>query len=91
MSLALLEAMSTECAIVATECGGTHALTGAGIVVGQDASEPEIVQGLSRALDMVLDDAPLRSELGRAARARVLAEYGPQHRTAAYLRIWSGG
>lgn len=91
MSLALLEAMSTECAIVATECGGTHALTGAGIVVGQDASEPEIVQGLSRALDMVLDDAPLRSEFGRAARARVLAEYGPQHRTAAYLRIWSGG
>ena len=91
MSLALLEAMSSECAIVATECGGTHALTGAGTVVAQDAAEPEIVRRLAQAVDALLAEPQLRLELGSAARARVVAQHRPERTAAAYLRLWSGG
>jgi glycosyltransferase involved in cell wall biosynthesis len=81
--------MATACAIVATDCGGTDVLAGAGIVIPQDGSEQQVVRRIAQAIDSLLDDQQLRGAWGRRARARVVERYTLDHVAAAHLRIWS--
>ncbi len=73
LSVALLEAMSSGLAVVATAVGGTPELvfdgeTGCLVQPGDGA-------GLKQALLSVLQDSQLRERLGRNARSRIQAEY----------------
>ena len=73
LSIALLEAMSTETACIATDAGadGEVLENGAGIVISTEGVTSQL-----RTLLPVLKDQPLlTSELGRRARERVLEKY----------------
>jgi glycosyltransferase involved in cell wall biosynthesis len=67
----LVEAMSTGKAVIATRVGGMPDVVGeAGILV-----VPDNTPALAAAMLKVYRDTSLRSELGKAARARVLERY----------------
>jgi len=69
--LALLEAMSSGVACVASEVGGIPGvLSGAGVLVPSDDEE-----GFVRAMRRLVDDGGARAELGRLARVRVLERH----------------
>jgi glycosyltransferase involved in cell wall biosynthesis len=73
LSLALLEAMSAGCAIVATDAGEHGAvLAGAGLVIPVYPLEP----ALGEAMDRLAADPDTRRRLGDAARLRAVAEHG---------------
>jgi len=65
MSLVLLEAMACGAALVVTDVSGTEAVGDAGVIV-----PPGDPQALAAAIDELLEDAPRRRQLGRAARDR---------------------
>jgi glycosyltransferase involved in cell wall biosynthesis len=65
MSLALLEAMSSGAAIVATDVSGTEAAADAAVIV-----PPEDPTALADGIDSLLRDPVRRRELGHAARER---------------------
>ena len=72
LSLAMLEAMATGCAVVATEVGEDGAaLEGAGMLIPVRPLQP----ALGTALQLLRDDAALRADLGRRARERVEDAY----------------
>jgi glycosyltransferase involved in cell wall biosynthesis len=72
LALSMLEAMSASCAVVATDAGEDGvALGDAGIRIPVVPLEPHLGDALRR----LRDDASLRSELGRRARARVVERY----------------
>jgi glycosyltransferase involved in cell wall biosynthesis len=73
-SNALLEAMATGLPVVATRVGGS-ALVVEDEVTGFVIS-PGDVPGLAAALIRLIEDDALAARLGRAARARVEADYG---------------
>jgi glycosyltransferase involved in cell wall biosynthesis len=67
----LVEAMSTEKAVIATRVGGMPDVVGeAGILVA-----PDNVPALASAMLQVYRDGNLRLQLGKAARTRVLERY----------------
>lgn len=68
MSLVFLEAMACGAAMVVAEVAGSEAVDGAGLVVPRD--DPSALAG---AVERLLGDASLRSELGAAARDRTRA------------------
>lgn len=68
MSLVFLEAMACGAAMVVAEVAGSEAVDGAGLVVPRD--DPS---ALAEAVERLLGDASLRSELGAAARDRTRA------------------
>jgi glycosyltransferase involved in cell wall biosynthesis len=68
MSLVFLEAMACGAAMVVAEVAGSEAVDGAGLVVPRD--DP---LALAEAVERLLGDASLRSELGAAARDRTRA------------------
>jgi glycosyltransferase involved in cell wall biosynthesis len=83
---ALLEAMACACPIVATTAGGIpDALRDGqeGLLV-----EPGDVPALASALARLLDDRELARRYGRAARARVLAEFTPAAEIERYVRLY---
>ncbi len=65
MSLALLEAMSSGAAIVATDVNGAEAVGDAAVIV-----PPGDPKALAEAIDALLRDPVRRQELGQAVRAR---------------------
>lgn len=73
LSIALLEAMASGLAIVATDVGAAREATGPG---GALVVPPERPEALAEALDAVLSDPARAAALGRAARSRVVARYG---------------
>lgn len=83
MSLVLLEAMASGCAIVASDVLGVEALNGAGIVVGKDD-----VVAFRNALNTMLADPDLRAGYGEQARQRS-ADYDLGHTLARNLALWS--
>ncbi len=73
LSLAMLEAMACGLAVVATDVGGhREALTGSGLLLDPRHLEAQ----LRLALEVLLTFPAFRRELGRQARARVVARYG---------------
>jgi glycosyltransferase involved in cell wall biosynthesis len=80
----VIEAMSCERAVVASDVGGVgEALEECGTMV-----RPRDVEGFANAVRTLLDDAPLRTRMGRRARARVLEEFRLDGSIAAYLELY---
>lgn len=72
LSLAMLEAMASGAAVVATNVGADgEALRGAGIVLDLDALEKQ----LPLALRQLIEFPDFRKDLGQKARARALEQY----------------
>jgi glycosyltransferase involved in cell wall biosynthesis len=83
MSLALLEAMSSGAAIVATDVSGAEAAGDAAVIV-----PPEDPTALAVGIDSLLRDPARRRELGRAARARS-ASFDLASTMRGNLQLWS--
>jgi glycosyltransferase involved in cell wall biosynthesis len=83
MSLALLEAMSSGAAIVATDVSGAEAAGDAAVIV-----PPEDPTALAAGIDSLLRDPARRRELGRAARARS-ASFDLASTMGGNLQLWS--
>jgi glycosyltransferase involved in cell wall biosynthesis len=83
----VLEAMALGRAIVATDVGAIPEMLadGCGIVV-----PPRDVDQLTAALQRVLGDAELRSEMGKRARRRAVTVYAIGPVFEQYLTIWRG-
>jgi len=80
----VIEAMSCERAVVASDVGGVHeALEDCGILV-----KPRDVDGFAASVTQLLDDRALRIRLGRRARQRVLEEFRLDHCVASYLDLY---
>jgi glycosyltransferase involved in cell wall biosynthesis len=84
---AVLEAMALGKAIVASEVGAIPEMLAdrCGVLV-----PPRDVDQLAAALDRVIRDAELRSEMGQRARYRARAEYAIGPVFDRYLAIWRG-
>ncbi|MDQ3281985.1 MAG: GT4 family glycosyltransferase PelF [Acidobacteriota bacterium] len=80
----VIEAMACERAVVASDVGGVgEALEECGLLV-----RPRDVDGFAAAVRQMLDDVPLRTRIGRRARARVLEEFRLDGSIAAYLDLY---
>jgi polysaccharide biosynthesis protein PelF len=80
----VIEAMSCERAVVASDVGGVgEAVEECGVLV-----RPRDVDGFARAVRELLDDDNLRARLGKRARARVLEEFRLDGSIAAYLDLY---
>jgi glycosyltransferase involved in cell wall biosynthesis len=86
-SLALLEAMSCELAIVATKVGGNpHILHRCGLLV--PPRRPDLIAGCLRQLCKSAED---RRRMGRLARKRCLEAFRIQRLWQQYLKIYEDG
>lgn len=86
LPIALLEAMSMECAVVSTEAGGVtevaeQNITGLLSPVGD-------VQALTANCIKLVDDAPQRNALGTAARKRIQKNFSMQRMVAELENIY---
>ncbi|HYC61349.1 MAG TPA: GT4 family glycosyltransferase PelF [Thermoanaerobaculia bacterium] len=80
----VIEAMSCERAVVASDVGGVgEAVEECGVLV-----RPRDVEGFANAVRQLLDDPALRARLGRRARARVLEEFRLDGSIAQYLDLY---
>jgi glycosyltransferase involved in cell wall biosynthesis len=85
LALSMLEGMSAGCAVIATDVGEDGAALGdAGLTIPAVPLE----RHLARALERLRADAALRTDLGAAARARVLEKYGLQGNLQRLLGIY---
>ena len=87
LSLAIMEAMAREIAVLATDVGGNSRLvvdgtTGLLVSYGDTAA-------LARALDRMLDDARLRAQLARAGRSLVESAFSLEKSAARLLPIYA--
>jgi glycosyltransferase involved in cell wall biosynthesis len=80
----VLEAMSCEKAVVASDVGGVgEALEGCGVLV-----KPRDDAAFAAEVRKLLDDRPLRLRLGARARARVLDEFTLDRAIGSYLNLY---
>ncbi|MCB0020415.1 MAG: glycosyltransferase [Anaerolineales bacterium] len=85
--VALLEAMASGCACIATDIPGARDLvvhTESGWLV-----PPEQIELLAAALQHLLDRPEQRQRLGRAAQARIAAHYTIEHEVAAHEKLYA--
>ena len=88
LSLVLLEAMASGCAIVATEDAAAGALGSAGMQIS-GYSESDIVCELTDSLDRLLGDESLRIHLGKAARQLAEESFSHSVWAASYRSLWA--
>ena len=82
----VIEAMSCEKAIVASDVGGvSEALEGCGVLV-----KPRDDERFAAEVSRLLDDPHLRLRLGARARARVIEEFRLDHSIGKYLDLYRG-
>lgn len=82
----VIEAMSCEKAVVASDVGGVgEALEGCGVLV-----KPRDDERFAAEVAKLLDDHHLRLRLGAKARARVLEEFRLDHTIGKYLELYRG-
>jgi len=80
----VIEAMSCEKAIVASDVGGVgEALEGCGVLV-----KPRNDEQFAAEIGNLLDNPPLRLRLGAKARARVMDEFRLDHTIGKYLDLY---
>ncbi|MBV8518608.1 MAG: GT4 family glycosyltransferase PelF [Acidobacteria bacterium] len=80
----VIEAMSCEKAVVASDVGGVgEALEGCGVLV-----KPRDDETFAAEVGKLLDDPSLRTRLGAKARARVLDEFRLDHTIGRYLETY---
>lgn len=84
LSLALLEAMASGAAIVASDVNGSESLGDAGVIV-----RPDDPAALADAIDRLLEDAARRRRLGVAARTRS-GSFDLATTMQRNLDLWSG-
>lgn len=85
-SVALLEAMAAEVAVVATAVGGTPEVvgtSGAGLLV-----PPGDSAALAQSIRQLLMDPALRAQMGRIGRDRVLKTFSFDEMAGAYRRLY---
>jgi polysaccharide biosynthesis protein PelF len=83
---AVIEAMSCEKAIIASDVGGVgEALEGCGVLV-----KPRDDEAFARELRKLLDDSALRLRLGTKARERVMDEFRLDHTIGRYVDLYRG-
>jgi glycosyltransferase involved in cell wall biosynthesis len=85
LSLLVLEAMATGCAVIATQRGGEEALGPTGWVVSDD----DPVQDIATAIDALLADRGRRTALGEAARRRVIERFTLDQCLLDHLALWA--
>jgi glycosyltransferase involved in cell wall biosynthesis len=85
LALSMLEAMSAGCAVIATDVGEDGAALGD---AGLSIPAVPLERHLARALERLRADAALRTDLGAAARTRVLEKYGLQGNLQRLLGIY---
>lgn len=86
LSLSMLEAMATGCAVIATDVAEDGAALGdAGIRIPREPLEPD----LSRALIRLHDDATLRKALATRARQRAQAVYSLDARIDTLMHVYN--
>jgi mannosyltransferase len=84
--LVTVEAMRSGCAVVASDIGATSEI----IVDGETGIlvPPDDADSLATAVARLLDDAPLRERMGRAAREHVLATFPEERFRTSIQRLW---
>ncbi len=85
--VALMEAMAQGIPVISTQTGGIPELIGdgAGLLV-----PPEDPEALALALEQLILDPGLRSQLGHAGNRRVVQQFNIQHTTAELTRLIRG-
>jgi glycosyltransferase involved in cell wall biosynthesis len=88
LPIAVIEALASGAAVVATRVGAVEAL----ITHGRDGMlvEPGEVDGLADALRLVLLDPDLRARLGRAAADRAATDFDPAAMVAGLVDVYEG-
>jgi glycosyltransferase involved in cell wall biosynthesis len=87
MSLVLLEAMSVGTAIVASDCGGSDALIGCGVLVDH-VNDDRAIAELSTEISALLGDPDRRRRLADAARRRAGQRYSLERMVRRYRALW---
>jgi glycosyltransferase involved in cell wall biosynthesis len=87
MSLVLLEAMACGSTVVSTDCGGSEAVNGVGLLVPA-VDDAAAQAGLTAALTRLLADAEQRRVYATAARARAVARYSIERVRADFIVAW---
>ena len=89
MSLVLLEAMSIGATVIASDCGGSDALIGCGLVVDH-ADDETAITGLVKEVSQLLPDPSRRAALGEAARRKACQRYSIERTIGRYRALWQG-
>lgn len=85
LPMVILEAMSTECLIVSTDCGGVaEALGETGFLV-EPKNNNALSEAINRALNLTADERQL---LGKKARERIKDKFSLSSNADAYLEIY---
>jgi len=89
LSVALLEAMASRCAIVATGAGASGILSAeTAIVIDDGESDAETALNLAEAVGRLQASPELRERLGAAAQAHVRAEHSLEVSLARHRSLW---
>lgn len=85
LPMVVLEAMACERFIVATDCGGISEVVGSSGSIVEPKNNVLLAQALNKALDLSDDE---RSNLGVAARQRIINHYSLSANVEAYLKLY---
>lgn len=85
LPMVILEAMACERFIVATDCGGVREAVGLNGLIVETENHTQLSSALNKALDMNQSE---RSDVGAAARQRVIDKYSLNTNVNAYLDLY---
>jgi glycosyltransferase involved in cell wall biosynthesis len=86
--MAVGEAMSCECTVVATDCGGVKEFLGSTGILVPPRNSAALAAGIQRALSLSTGE---RRDMGAAARARVSEFFSLSASAESWLRIYKDG
>lgn len=86
LPLVILEAMSTECLIVSTDCGGVAEAVGKAGFLVESKNSDDLSNAINNALKLPIEK---RKSLGKSARRRVEDHFSLSSNADAYLKIYN--